>query len=366
MGKLTAQDGVNIVNSILEHGSEEMQMRVPVATLVNITDVGNPIINYASVKNEFLKNLVDMIVYTFIRTRVLANNLSVLKQGTVPLGRDIQEIAVNPAKDVGFDPEGSDLMERAIPDVLAAYHRRNRQGKYKATISDEQMTEAFTSWDTFNLMVAGIMNSLYSGDNFDEFILMKNLFGSAATGGKMPLIDVTTADTTGDSAKIILSLQNASSFMQFPGSDYNGYKLINPTAPDPFVTATPIEDQIIVIRSDIKNKVGIEVLAAAFNFKEVEYRSRVVEVDNFHYQTGVEADGKTAVFTKIPQMLAVVMDRSYPQVYDNKNVMRDFYNGSGLYRTFFWHHWQTYSISPFANAVSLVNGALPPPYVPTP
>ena len=34
--------------------------------------------------------------------------------------------------------------------------------------------------------------------------------------------------------------------------------------------------------------------------------------------------------------------------------MGEFYNAKGLYWNYFWHHWQTYSFSLFANAVAFI------------
>lgn len=365
--KASAQTGVDLVNT-LRSESPMLLASIPEATLQNIEDVGNPILTYSTTQNEFLTSLVNRISLVFVRMKIMRNNLSVLKQGVMPLGRDIQEIATNPAKDKGYDPDGADLLSREIPDVKSAYHRRNRQGKYKATISDSQLKEAFTSWDKFNELVAAITNSLYSGDNFDEFVLMKLTFGDALIQGKVNTSKVVApmTDAVNFGREAVLALQNASSMMQFPGSDYNSYFLMaNNPAVTPFVTATPIEDQIIVIRSDVKNQIGVDVLSAAFQFDQVNYRSRVLETDNFLYNTGtIGADGQP-VLDPIPNLYAIVMDKSFPQIYDTLNEMRDQYNGSGLFRNMFWHHWQVYSLSPFANALYLTdNTDLPTPTTP--
>ena len=48
----------------------------------------------------------------------------------------------------------------------------------------------------------------------------------------------------------------------------------------------------------------------------------------------------------------ILCDSSFVQVYDNLQELTNFYNPKGLYYNYYWNHWQTYSMSLFANAVA--------------
>ena len=143
----------NLLNTIRLNASNEYQSRVPQATRTNITDVGNPIISYSACQNEFLNSLVERIALTIVRSKIAKNPLSVLKKGSIPLGKDIQEIITNLTSAETFDEEGTELLKRKKPDVKAIYHRMNRQDQYTVTITRQQLQTAFTSYANLNYLL---------------------------------------------------------------------------------------------------------------------------------------------------------------------------------------------------------------------
>lgn len=332
---------VNVLNAILNGASADYQARVPLATQNNITDVGSAIMNYQPTENEFLSALVNKIAMVIVRNKTFSNPLSVLKKGGVPLGRNIEEIYTNPVTGTTFDPTGSKLLERAIPDTKAIYHSMNRQGQYKATVSKAQLIHAFTSYHALEQLLNSIVNSIYSGDNLDEFLLMKELFASSITGGKIKTVNVGALDGTLDSAKnLVKAIKTVGQAMAFPSANYNSYFDINKdTDAKPVITWTPIEDQVLIIRNDVSVDVDVELLANAFNVSYVDLKQRTLTVDSFG--TNVNCG-------------AVLCDKSFVQVYDNLTQMETFHNGEGLYDNFIYHHWQTYSMSLFANAMAFM------------
>ena len=162
----------NVMNTIRAQATADYQARVPEATRNNITEVGGAIMSYQVTENEFLNALVNKIAMTIVRNRTFKNPLAVLKKGSVPLGRNIEEIYTNPVTGETFDPTGAKLLNRAIPDTKAIYHTMNRQGQYKATISKAQLIQAFTSYEALEKLLNSIVNSIYSGADLGEFMLM--------------------------------------------------------------------------------------------------------------------------------------------------------------------------------------------------
>lgn len=329
---------VNVLNAILSNASASYQERVPTATADNITEVGSAIMNYQATENEFLSALVNKIAMTIVRNKTFKNPLSVLKKGGVPLGRNIEEIFTNPAKGTTFDATGTKLLERAIPDTKAIYHEMNRQGMYKATVSKAQLIQAFTSYSKLEQLLNSIVNSIYSGDNLDEFMLMKELFASAIAGGKLKTVEVDPIDGTDTARAFVKSIKTVGQAMAFPSSNFNTYYDINKeTDAKPVITWTPLENQVLILRNDVSVDVDVELLAQAFNVSYTDLNQRTLIVDGF----GSDVDCG-----------AVLCDESFVQVYDNLNQMESFHNGEGLYDNFIYHHWQTYSLSLFANAMA--------------
>lgn len=337
---------INIVNTIRDNASQEYQERVPEATRENIASVADPLITYQIFQNEFLNALVNKIALTIVRNKVAKNPLSILKKGTQPLGSDIEEIFTNMAKAEKYDPTGKDLLKRTIPDTKVIYHRLNRQDVYPITISDSQLQQAFTSWDKLGELITSIVNSMYSGDNYDEFVLTKNLLGSGIKNGYIKTVEVDELSSADKTKGLIKAIKNVSGLMQFPSTEFNSYIDVvsaglgenEELTEKPVRTWTPKEDQILIIRSDVLTDIDIDVLANTFNLEKAEFKKITLEVDNF-------GDGGE-------NCLAILCDRSLTQIYDQKLETKSFYNGNGLYWNYWLHHWQTYSLSSFANAIA--------------
>lgn len=296
--------------------------------------------SYKVTENEFLNALVNKIAMTIVRNKTFKNPLAVLKKGNIPLGRNIEEIYTNPVTGTIYDPTGMDLLKREIPDTKAIYHTMNRQGKYKATITKAQLVSAFTSYEALEKLLHSIVNSIYSGDNLDEYILMKNLFASAITGGKLKTLDVTMPTDKETAKDFIKSVRKIGLGMTSPSDSFNSYYDINKdTDAKPVITWTPIENQVLLMRNDISVEIDVEQLAQAFNVSYTDIKQRILLVDNFGEATNCGA---------------ILCDEAFVQVYDNLTQMENFHNGEGLYDNYIYHHWQTYSLSLFANAFAFM------------
>lgn len=331
---------INVLNTILANGSTEYQARVPEATQNNLSDVGSAIMSYKPTQNEFLNALVNKIAMVIVHNKTFKNPLSILKKGSVPLGRNIEEIYTNPVTGTMYDATGADLLARSIPDTKAIYHSMNRQGKYKITIGVSQLMQAFTSYEALEKLLNSIVNAIYSGDNYDEFILMKNLFASAIEGGKLKTVEVEPVTDNATAKDFVKSVKTIGQAMQFPSTAYNSYYDINSaTDAKPVVTWTPLENQVLIMRNDVAVNVDVELLAQAFNVSYTDLEQRILTVDNFGENTTCGA---------------ILCDEAFVQVYDNLERMETFHNGEGLYDNYIYHHWQTYSLSLFANAQAFI------------
>lgn len=331
---------VNVLNTILSNASADYKARVPQATQDNITEVGSAIMSYQATENEFLSSLVNKIAMQIVHNKTFRNPLAVLKKGNIPLGKNLEEIYTNPATGTVYDPSGADLLARNMPDVKTIYHSMNRQGKYKVTVSKAQMITAFTSWANLEKLLNTIVNTLYSGDNLEEFMLMKELFASAITGGKLKTVEVDELGTADNAKALVKSIKTIGQSMAFPSSIYNSYYDINKeTDAKPVITWTPLENQVLLMRNDVSVDVDVELLANAFNVSYTDLQQRTIIVDSFGSATNCGA---------------ILCDEAFVQVYDNLTQMENFHNGEGLYDNFIWHHWQTYSLSLFANAMAFM------------
>lgn len=333
------ENAVNAYNAI-RGSSAVLTARLPQANLQNIVEAGNPILEYVPVQNEFLDALVNKIYMQVIRSRSFNNPLAILKKGSAPLGSDIEEIHVNPATATQYDPTAETLLKQHAPDVAAAYHRLNRQDVYKLTVERTDLRQAFTSWQAFGDMIEANINALYSGNYIDEFELMLSLF-SAGVPANAIVTEVVDAITTPTAAKALVSKMRAlNRKFQIPSTQYNAYaKLVNDPTKARKTWCKP-EDVVVIISADTEAILDVDVIAQAFHAERSEFvASQVIIVPSFGVDSGIQA---------------VMIDRAYIQVYDNLMLAEPFRNPETLAVTYFLHVWQTYSASPFANAVAFI------------
>jgi len=88
----------------------------------------------------------------------------------------------------------------------------------------------------------------------------------------------------------------------------------------------------------------VDVLARAFNMDKADFLGHVTVIEGFA-SSGLEA---------------VLIDKDFYMVYDNLLKMETIRNPKGLYWNYFYHVWQTLSVSRFANAVAFVSGEVAP------
>ena len=183
---------ISILNEIRKYATGDYIKAVPEATRENFATVGSQILTYSLDSNEFIDTLMNRIALTVVNNRQFKNPLSVLNKGDIPLGQDVQEIYTNPATAQTYDGTSTELLREFKPDVKVAYYRLNRQDKYKVTISQAQLAQAFTSTNAFDTFLSSIMTSMQSGDEIDQFRLTKQLMSMAYERGTIKEININT------------------------------------------------------------------------------------------------------------------------------------------------------------------------------
>lgn len=336
---MSAETMINVLNTIRANSSPTYQERVPQATQENLTAVGAPLLEYNASMNEFLSSLVNRIGLTIVRNRELHNPLSVLKQGEMPLGKDIEEIWTNPAKAETYNPKSTDLLKQTPPDTKTLFHRMNRQDKYTVTISNPQLRTAFTSWENLEQLLNSIVTSLYSGNYLDEFLLAKRLLGSAVNDNKCIKCNIPVVADEASAKAFITAARLYHRNLTFPSAKNNAYSLSGGTGD--VITWTPTDDIRFIIRSDIEAFTDVNVLANAFNMDKASFLGHTLIIDNFEGNDNC---------------VAMMFDKAYTQIYDNYREMTEFFNGDNLTWNYYYHVWQTYSVSTLCNAVAFVTG----------
>lgn len=327
-------NGVDILNAIRNSASDTYRQRIPVATQDNIREIGNAMMTYQATQNEFLNALVNRIARVIITSKSYQNPLRVFKKGMMEYGETIEEIFVNIAKAHPFDPILAEktVYKREIPDVSAVFHKLNYKNFYKATISQDQLRQAFLSSEGITDLIAKIVDSMYTGSEFDEFLCMKNLIEDAASKGRMYPV-VIPEPSAATAKEIVTAIKGVSNKLEFMSSKYNAMGVAN---------FSKKGSQILILDAAFDAVIDVEVLASAFNMSKAEFMGQRVLIDDFGTLTGC---------------VAALVDREWFMVFDNMLSFTENYNGEGLYWNYFYHVWKTFSTSPFANAVIFTTDA---------
>ena len=333
--------GAKVFNVIRENSSKVFMENVPSATADNINTLSNILFNdaYQPMLNEFVNNLINRIALTIVRNKSYDNPLSIFKKGSVPLGTDIQDIYENPA--IAEDYEYSNtamakLLTITDPDTHVAYYRRNRQDLYTKTISREGLQGAFTSWENFESYIGSITTSLYSGNYIDEFKYTKDIIDGAYNQGKVIVENVSTPVDNATSKAFVKKVRALFNKLSFPSTEYNAYSKFS-GAKGTITTWTDKERMVLIITADALAEVEVETLAQAFNLSYADMQARIVVVDKFAND----------------EIVAVLCDESWLQIYDNLFRFDEFYNARTMSWNEYLHAWGTFAICPFANAVVL-------------
>lgn len=352
---------VEILNTIRDNATVNYQNYVPYATpdADSIRKIGAIIMDYPALQNEFLSALVNRIGRVMVTSKTYENPWAMFKKGFLEFGETIEEIFVNIAKPFQFDPAvaETDVFKREIPDVRSAFHIMNYQKYYKTTISNDRLRQAFLSWEGITDLIARIVDSMYTGANYDEFQTMKYMLARYILDGRMYPVTIQTV-TSANMNSIVSSIKGISNKFEFLSDAYN---------PAGVKTYSLKNDQYMLVNSNFDATMDVEVLAAAFNMSKAEFLGHRVLVDSFgsldtarlaelfandpNYEE-IDSDD-LELLDSIP---AVVVDRNWFMVFDNFNNFTEQYNGQGLFWNYWYHVWKTFSVSPFANAALFVPG----------
>ena len=319
--------------------------------LGTLRQIGNVITTFQPLANAFLSALVNRIGRVIINSKMYSNPWAGFKRGLLEYGETIEELFVNIVQAQDFDPETAEneVFKRKIPDVRSAFHTMNYQKFYKTTVSNDQLRQAFLSFEGISDLIGKITEALYTSANYDEYLVMKYMLCYAMEHGAFHPVTI-AQPTAANSNSVVTTLKATSEKLQFLSADYNQAGVYN---------HTPKGDQYFIMTADFSSIVDVETLARAFNIDKVTLMGHTVIIDQFTFTTSETARLQellgtqytaltTSLFADVP---CVCVDRIFFMIFDNFQNMTEQYNGEGLYWNYWLHQWKTFSTSPFANAV---------------
>lgn len=325
-------------------------------SIMRLRAIGEVMTEFQPLANAFLTNIVNRIGRVIITSKMYNNPWSVFKKGRLENGETIEEIFVAIAKPFQFDPQKAEdeVFKRKIPDVRATFHSMNFQKVYKTTVSNDQLRQAFLSWQGITDLIAKIIEQVYTAAQYDEFLVMKYMIARLALEGKIYAVKIPTV-TIENSRAVTTAMVAQARKLTYMGSTYNMEGVKTHTQPDELYT---------ILTSDIESIFDVNVLALSFHMDKAELLGRQIGVDGFGT---IDAERLEEIFEDDPytsytpftndellalsSITALMADKDWFMIFDNYDNMTEIYNPQGLYWNYFYHTWKTFSVSPFNNAI---------------
>lgn len=360
----------DVLNAIRNVAGDSYKEHVPYATpnADSIREIGKIIMDSPDLRNQFVQTLVNRIGKVIVTSKLYDNPWVVFKKGVLDYGEIIENIFIELAKPFTFNPDTAEdtVFRRQLPDVKAAFHVMNFQKYYKDTIDDKQLSLAFLSWGAVTDFINKIISSMYTGANYDEFLVMKYMIAKAVFDDKQDKIYAYNEawNNYADPNKgLVIEARAHAKKMTFMSNKYNAAGVR---------THSEINDLYMVVTPEIEAQLDVEVLAMAFNMNKAEFMGHVISIDYFTveevdrlkelfrsggtdqnptYDGGFDPDDIEDINEKMDLMKAMLVDKDWFMIYDNFIEMASMRNPEGLYWNYWLHTWKTFSINPYAQCL---------------
>lgn len=376
-----AADLTVTLNKIRATSSSAYQSTVPIATLDNIADVGAAVLNAPSaIRNEFASNLYNKIGMTLIDSPVVENEFAFLKKGKLVYGQTIEDIyvgLVDGQEYVTGMKEGDSVPDpfsiKKVPHYSAFYSTiLSRQ--YQVTKHLTDLKKAFHEGGGVEKFVAGLMNSMTSGENWDDMRatigLIARQIEAAQTApnfkGNVHLITAYNA-AYGKTVTKDTCFQDKD-FLAFFANQLKKYsKRLRHVRTDLNIAGVkqnlPQSRQRIMMLEDITVDFDTQLMAWAYNAGKLDIGG-VDEIDAWysigadHAQPPVVSPEDIDVKARFTDAagagtmcVAVIYDPDMIKIYNKERIASDQPNAKGNYWNYFMSIEDIFAASPYKNFV---------------
>lgn len=312
-------------------GTNDYQQRIPNPVISTLEQTQRALWapNASDLRNQFTDFLVKRIGYTVARAKSWESPLAVFKGPRLNFGATTQEIAFAWVMGHTYTDDAQTLLKKYEPDGAVAYHQVNREMKYPITINDSELRMSVVDQMGLNRIAAGFMTAPVNSDNYDEYRAMLQVIATYNDEYGFFKVGLTAAPTDEETGKAFLTaVRQMVGRFAFPSSLYNASKVDIP------VFAKP-DELVLITTVDTAAVLSVEVLASIFHVEQAEINVRQILVDEL----------------PIPGAVALLTTEDFFVVQDYLYETTSFYNPETLSTTYWLHHWEVISASPFVPAV---------------
>lgn len=296
----------------------------------------NGLLEYPDTLGVEFMNLATRIGKVIAHRNILTNKLAPFKMENMPLGYTMEEYFIECAKEHAYDQADAEntLFKRSLPDIKTAFYVVNRKSYYPATITDDDLRKYFVTWDGVNSLIARIVDSMYNGDNKDDYNYMKSALVTHYENGHMKIVNTKAVTDTETAKELARKITEYVSYLTEPTNEYNAMAVTKQNEYD---------DIYVILNGKTNSYLNIDWLAQTFQLEFAQFKTHVLVLP-------------TLPSTAQGTIEAIVCDSEIYRVFDQKYSVGVAYNAKGLYWNYFLHHWEGIATSRFANAIAFVSG----------
>lgn len=371
-----ATDSRVIYNTVRQYAAPSFRDSVPAlpknASYNQYLQIGERIVGNIGLANEFVSTLINQVALVIISKMDFVNNMARFRKGYLEFGETVEDIFVDIARAYDYAPEDAPAIENAYypADISATFYALNVRLQYRVTVSEEQLKSAFTAYDGLRNLMDYIIRSVYTGMEYDTWLLTQYLLIKAVANGKVKVITTDgygTALTAKPTAALFGAMKGTAGTLQFPSRDYNEAGVL---------TSTPANRMTMIVNTLVDGALSAETLAYMFGPQYADNGAAKLllpsfdSYDNDRFVTKVAANGtKTyikgyepvtdAELAVMQTIDAILVDDDWFQIYDNLIRFESHRVTSAHAWNNFLSHWATFATSPYANIVAFGHGTAP-------
>lgn len=336
LGLETQPTGQEVASAMYRVSSPNFQSTIGDPNEVSSLEFMNGLLEYPDSLGVEFMNLATRIGRVIAYRNILTNKLAPFKMENMALGYTMEEYFVECAKEHAYDQSDAEntLYKRELPDIKTAFYVVNRKSYYPATITDDDMRKYFVSWDGVNSLIARIVDSMYNGDNKDDYNYMKAALVEHYENGLMKIVKTSAVTDTDTAKELARKITEYVSYLTEPTNEYNAMAVTK---------QNDYEDIYVILNGKSNSYLNINWLAQTFQLEFAEFKAHVLVLP-------------TLPSTTQGTIEALVVDSEIYRVFDQKYNVGVAYNAKGLYWNYFLHHWEGIATSRFANAIAFVSG----------
>lgn len=309
----------------------EWEGLLPEVKNTNIQEFGKVMMQYQPIMNRFMNQLVNVWALQKIDKMYFTSPFAFAKRGMLEYGETIESVWVKIAAAHSFcsDTDPWAMLKQEKPDIAVAFMNRNREEFFKKTVNREMLRSAFYSEQGLGNFVDRVIDSMYTGNEVSEMLYAMGAIASAIDNGYIKMVHVTDPVDEQSAKDFLTTMRVVSNNLLFPSENYNAAGVLNTTAR---------ENQRVFITPKADAVTSVQALAYAFHMDEAQILGRITVIPEIPSH---------------PEIVAIVADDDWLNIYDQLFETSEFYNSEKLYWNYWLHVWQIYFTSPFHNAVAL-------------